>query len=120
VQIGAAVRPAGGSAIRRFSGENNRMTWQIGTSAAGDPGTDPDPAFAEDIPEPGSVSLFCLGLLGLALYGWHTRKRLVYDRHSGSRSSPRQTHPDELLKERPANRPTVVAGAACRRDSGVT
>ncbi len=77
VQIGAAVRPSGGSAIKRFSGENNRMSWQVGTSAAGDPGTEPDPALVGDVPEPGTVSLFCLGLLTLTLYGWQTRKRLV-------------------------------------------
>jgi hypothetical protein len=75
VQIGAAVSPADGSAIKRFSGENSRMSWQIGTAAAGDPGT--DPALAGEVPEPGTVSLFCLGLLTLTLYAWRSRKRLV-------------------------------------------
>jgi hypothetical protein len=37
----------------------------------------PGPEGPGDVPEPGTISLFCLGLLALTLYRWHSRKRLV-------------------------------------------
>jgi type VI secretion system secreted protein VgrG len=39
-----------------------------------DPGTEPGPGGVGDVPEPGTVSLFCVGLLALTLYAWHSRK----------------------------------------------
>ena len=53
-------------------------TNSIGTCSAAPPppgpGIDPGPGAVGDVPEPGTVSLFCLGLLALTLYAWHARK----------------------------------------------
>ncbi len=73
-QVGSSLTNASGSAIRRFGGENNRLSWQVGSSA-----TDGDlagPALVADVPEPGTISLICVGFLALALYGWQSRKRV--------------------------------------------
>ena len=126
-QIGSTLTTASGSAVNVLGGENNRVFWQVGSSAtlgtgttfAGsivaltsvtmntsatipcgravaltgavtldtnavttcssipEPGTGPGPGDVGDVPEPGTVSLFCLGLLGLTLYAWQSRKRLA-------------------------------------------
>lgn len=51
-------------------------TNSLGTCSASPPppGTDPGPGPVGDAPEPGTVSLFCVGLLALTLYAWHSRK----------------------------------------------
>ena len=36
-----------------------------------------NPGAVGDVPEPGTVWLFCGGLLALTLYAWQSRKRLV-------------------------------------------
>jgi type VI secretion system secreted protein VgrG len=45
-------------------------------SAVSDVPGGPGPA-VQEVPEPGTVSLFCVGLLALALYAWQSRKRLA-------------------------------------------
>jgi len=46
-------------------------------SSIPEPGSGPDPGGVDDAPEPGTIWLFCVGLLGLTLYAWHSRKRLA-------------------------------------------
>jgi hypothetical protein len=126
-QIGGNFTTASGAAVNVLGGENNRVIWQVGSSAtlgadstfAGsivalksvtlganaaipcgrvvsltgavtldtntvttcsfipEPGSGPDPGGVGDAPEPGTIWLFCVGLLGLTLYAWHSRKRLA-------------------------------------------
>ena len=125
-QIGSALTTASGSAVNVLGGENNRVFWDVGSSAtlgtgttfagsilalasvtmntgatipcgramalmgavtldtntistcsARRPGPGPDPGGVGDVPEPGTISLFCGGLLALTLYAWQSRKRLA-------------------------------------------
>jgi type VI secretion system secreted protein VgrG len=49
-----------------------------GTGTGNGTGTEPAPGNGvAEVPEPGTVSLFCVGLLALTLYGWQSRKRLA-------------------------------------------
>jgi type VI secretion system secreted protein VgrG len=74
LQTGDALRNTGDSVVRRLGGEYSRLTWQVGSSTALDPG-DLGPGAMEDVPEPGTVGLFLTGFLALTLYGWQSRKR---------------------------------------------
>ena len=74
LQTGDPLRTSDGSAIRRFGGENSRLSWQVGSSTALDPGN-LGPGAMEDVPEPGTVGLFLKGFLALTVYGWQSRKR---------------------------------------------
>lgn len=126
-QIGSTLTTASGSVVNVLGGENNRVFWQVGSSAT--LGTDssfsgsilarasvtmntgasipcgralaltgavtldsnsittcvpvvevpgvPGSESPGEAPEPGTVSLFCVGLLALTLYRWHSRKRLA-------------------------------------------
>jgi type VI secretion system secreted protein VgrG len=123
-QIGYTLTTASGSAVNVLGGENNRVFWEVGSSATLGTGTTfagsilalasvnmntgasipcgravslmdavtldsntisacsagvgvPDPGGVGDVPEPGTVWLFCGGLLALTLYSWQSRKRLA-------------------------------------------
>ena len=123
-QIGYTLTTASGSAVNVIGGENNRVFWEVGSSATLGTGTTfagsilalasvtmntgasipcgravslmdavtlnsntistcsagvgvPNPGAVGDVPEPGTVWLFCGGLLALTLYAWQSRKRLV-------------------------------------------
>jgi type VI secretion system secreted protein VgrG len=123
-QIGYTLTTASGSAVNVLGGENNRVFWEVGSSATLGTGTTfagsilalasvnmntgasipcgravslmdavtldsntistcsagvgvSDPGGVGDVPEPGTLSLFCVGLLALTLLAWQSQKRLA-------------------------------------------
>ena len=123
-QIGGTLTTASGSAVNVIGGENNRVFWDVGSSATLGTGTNfagsilalasitmdtgatnpcgramalmgavtldtntistcrafagvSGPGGVQDVPEPGTISLSCVGLLALSLHAWQSRKRLA-------------------------------------------